>query len=212
MTFESVYKALSEWQTLIGAVLALGAALWTVREMRKQTRGDETRHTNELLRKKMAARAQMPDALSELSEYVRASCRYLVSGEAKPTVPIAGTSTLKEVIEHIDTKEAKKTFDLVSWYQVQHSRLMGSKSPKAIETAEMLYDAALLQTKIDRLFDYARNEEEEVRPEKPSQEEMISSLKIAVTVKVWAMKTDDFAAVIEIIKKRHVPKKETSPA
>ncbi|MGO7266132.1 hypothetical protein [Rhizobium johnstonii] len=206
MTFESVYKALSEWQTLIGAVLALGAALWTVREMRKQTRGDETRHTNELLRKKLAARAQMPDALSELSEYVRASCRYLVSDEARPTAQIAGTSTLKAVIEHIDTKEAEKTFDLVSWYQVQHSRLMGSKSPKAIETAEMLYDAALLQTKIDRLFDYARNEEEEVRPEKPSQEEMISSLKTAVTVKVWATKKDDFAAVIEIIKKRHVPK------
>jgi hypothetical protein len=212
MTFESVYKALSEWQTLIGAILALGAALWTVREMRKQTRGDETRHTNELLRKKMAARAQMPDALSELSEYVRGSCRYLVSDEAKPTAPIAGTSTLKAVIEHIDTKEAEKTFDLVSWYQVQHSRLMSSKSPKVIETAEMLYDAALLQAKIDRLFDYARNEEEEVRPEKPSQEEMISSLKTAVTVKVWAMKKDDFAGVIEIIKRRHIPKKETSAA
>lgn len=99
MTLEAVYKTLSEWQTLIGAVLALVAALWTVHEMRKQTRGDETRHRNELLRKKLAARAQMPDALSEMSEYVRKSCEYLVSGVAKPTAPVGATSTLKAVIE-----------------------------------------------------------------------------------------------------------------
>ncbi|MGO7306898.1 hypothetical protein ACCS91_23695 [Rhizobium ruizarguesonis] len=205
MIWETVHKTLSEWQTLIGAILALGAALWTVHEMRKQTRGDETRHANDLLRKKLAARAQMPDALTELNEYVRASCRYLVSDEGKPTAPIEGTNTLKAVIEHIDTKEAEKTFDLISWYQVQRSRLMASKNPKPIETAEMLYDAALLQTKIDRLYNYARNEKEEPLPEKPSQDEMFGSLKSAVTVKVWAMKNDDFADVIEIIKRRHVP-------
>ncbi|MGH0214409.1 hypothetical protein NKY66_10895 [Sinorhizobium meliloti] len=210
MTFETAYKTLSEWQTLLGAVLALGAALWTVHEMRKQTRGDEMRHENELLRRKLAARAQMPDALSELSEYVRASGRHLVSGEEKPTAPVAATSTLKAVIEHIDTKEAEKTFDLVSWYQVQHARLMGSKKPKNIETAEMLYDAALLQTKVNRLFDYARNEPEEVRPEKPSQEEMIGSLKSAITVQVWAMKNDDFAQVVEIINRRHESEKDPS--
>lgn len=208
MTIETVYKTLYEWQTLLGAVLALGAALYTVREMRNQTRGDETRHENELLRKKLAARAQMPDALSELSEYVRASCRHLVSGEDRPIAPVAGTSTLKTVIEHIDTNEAEKTFDLVSWYQVQHARLMGSKTPQTIETAEMLYDAALLQAKIDRLFDYARNKPEEVRPEKPSQEEMIGSLKSAVTVQVWARNTDDFMQVAEIINRRHASERE----
>jgi hypothetical protein len=203
MTSETVCKTLSEWQTLIGAVLALVAALWTVHEMRKQTRGDETRHKNELLRKKLAARAQMPDALSEIAGYARASCRYLIGNEEKPAAPVAGMSTLKSVIEHIDTKQAEQTFDLVSWYQVQNARLMGSKTPKAIEIAEMLYDAALLQVKINRLFDYARNEPEEALPEKPTQEEMIGSLKNAVTVQVWAVKNDQFAAVLNIIKKRH---------
>jgi hypothetical protein len=210
MTLETISKTISEWQTLISAILALIAALWTVHEMRKQTRGDETRHENELLRKKLAARAQMPDALSEMSGYVRESCRYLVCGEKKPTAPVGATNTLKTVIEHIDTKEAEKTFDLVSWFQVQHARLMGSQKPKAIETAEMLYDAALLQAKVNRLFDYARNETEEVRPEKPSQEEMIGSLKSAVTVQVWAMRNDDFAETVNIIKRRHVSEKEKS--
>lgn len=212
MTAETIYKTLAEWQTLLGAVLALGAALWTVHEMRKQTRGDETRHQNELLRKKLAARAQMPDALSEMSEYVRASGRYLASGADKPTAPVGATNTLKTVIEHIDTKEAEKTFELVSWYQVQHARLMASKKPKAIEKAEMLYDAALLQTKINRLFDYARNEPEEVLPEKPSQEEMIGSLKNSVTVEVWAMENDNFVQAVEIIKRRHAAGKEKSLA
>ncbi|MEJ6850283.1 hypothetical protein V3589_29300 [Sinorhizobium fredii] len=212
MTLKAVSEIISEWQTLISAVLALGAALWTVREMQKQTRGDETRHQNELLRKKLAARAQMPDALSEMSRYVRESCRYLVSGEDKPTAPVGATNTLKTVIEHIDTKEAEKTFDLVSWYQVQHARLMATEKPKGIETAEMLYDAAFLQSKVNRLFDYARNEPEEVRPEKPSQEDMIGSLKNTVTVEVWAMQNDDFAEVVNIIKRRHVSEKEKSAA
>lgn len=210
MTLESAYQTLLQWQTLLGAVLALAAALWTVHEMRKQTRGDETRHNNELLRKKLAARAQMPDALSEMSKYVRESCDYLVSGKAKPDAPVAATSTLKAVIEHIDTKEAEKTFDLVSWYQVQHVRLIGAKKPKPIETAEMLYDAALLQTKVNRLFDYARNEPEQVRPEEPSEEEMIGSLKNAVTLEVWAIKNGDFSEAVEIIKRRHTSKKENS--
>lgn len=135
MTFETAYEALSEWQTLFGAVLALVAALWTVLEMRKQTRGNDTRHLNELLRKKMAARAQMPDALSEMSEYVRKSCEYLFSGAAKPAAPLGATSTLKAVIEHVDTKEAEKTFELICWYQVQHARLMGSTTTATIHNA-----------------------------------------------------------------------------
>lgn len=212
MTLETVRSTISEWQTLISAVLALGAALWTVREMRKQTRGDETRHENELLRKKLAARAQMPDALSEMSRYVRESCRYLVSGEDKPTAPVSATNTLKTVIEHIDTKEAEKTFDLVSWYQVQHAPIMASEKPKGIEVADMLYDAALLQSKVNRLFDYARNEPEEVRPPEPSQEEMIGSLKNAVSVQVWAMRNGDFSEVAEIIKRRHASEKQKSAA
>lgn len=208
MTFEAAYKILFEWQTLIGALLALIAALWTVREMRQQTHGDETRHKNELLRKRLSARAQMPDALSEMSEYVRKSCEYLVSGAAKPEAPVAATSTLKAVIEHIDTKEAEKTFDLISWYQVQHARIMASENPKAVEKADLLYDVALLQAKVNRLFDYARNEPEEPLPELLSQEELIGSLKNAVTVVVWATKNAEFGQVIDIIKRRHASKKD----
>ncbi len=82
-------------------------------------------------------------------------------------------------------------------------RLMGSKKPKPVETWDVLYDAALLQVKVNRLFNHARNESEEELPEKPSQEEVIGALKNAVSVQVWAMKNDQFADVVELIGKRH---------
>ncbi|MDX0439142.1 hypothetical protein [Sinorhizobium medicae] len=201
--FAFVYSFLNTWQTLIGSILAVIAAIVTVWEMRRQSRGDETRHQNELARKKMSARARMPDALSEMSAYVRNAAKSLVLGENRPLPPVAAMTTLKDVIEHIDTKQAERTFELVSWYQVQHSRLIGSDKPKKIERDEMLYDLALLQTQINRLFDYARNEPEQKRPEKPSSDEMAGSLKNAVTVQVWAMENDDFKGVIEIINRRH---------
>jgi hypothetical protein len=206
MTIENLVTALSIWQTLIGAILALIAALWTIHETRKEAKAQGKRHNDALLRKKFAARAQMPDALSEMSMYVRASCAFLVSGETKPAAPIVAMSTLKGVIEHIDTDEAAKTYDLVSWYQVQNARLMNSKKIKPFDRAEMLYDAALLQAKVNRLFDYARNEEIEILPDKPDRQEMIGSLKNAVTVEVWATRYDDFAMVIDFINKRHEPK------
>lgn len=201
--FTCVYNFLNTWQTLIGSILAVIAAIGTVWEMRRQSRGDERRHQNELARKKMAARARMPDALSEMSAYVRNAGKSLVMGENRPPPPVAAMTTLKEVIELIDTKQAEQTFELVSWYQVQHSRLMGSDKPKKIEREEMLYDLAFLQTQINRLFDYARNEPEQSRPEKPSSEEMVGSLKSSVTLQVWAMAHDDFNGVIEIINRRH---------
>lgn len=203
MTFQAVYDFILAWQTLIGSLLALGAALWTVWAMHYQSKSDDTRHQNDLTRKKMAARARMPDALSELSAYVRSAGKSLVAGENRPHPPVAALTTLKDVIEHIDTNQAEQTFELVSWYQVQHSRLMGSDKPKQVERDEMLYDLALLQTQINRLFDYARNEPEQKRPEKPTRQEMAGSLKSAVTLQVWAMRHDDFKGVIEIIDRRH---------
>ncbi|WP_261318072.1 hypothetical protein [Rhizobium leguminosarum] len=130
MTFQSVYDFILAWQTLIGSLLALGAALWTVWAMHDQARSDDTRHQNDRARKKMAARARTPDALSEMSAYVRSAGKSLVIDEKRPLPPVAALTTLKDTIEHIDTKQAEQTFELVSWYQVQHSRLMGSDKPK----------------------------------------------------------------------------------
>jgi|GEM_PF-5622762 len=84
---------------------------------------------------------------------------------------------------------------------------MGSENPKAAEKADLLYDAALLQAKVNRLFDYARNEPEEPLPDQLSQEELIGSLKNAVTVMVWATNNAEFVQVIEKIKSRHASKK-----
>lgn len=210
MTFACVvYNFLNTWQTLIGSVLAVIAAVVTIWEMRRQSRGDETRHQNDLARKKMAARSQMPDALSEMTVYVRASAAHLVVGAAKPLPPIAALNTLKAVIEHIDTREAEKTFELVSWYQVQQARLAGSDHPNALEVNDMLFDAALLQAHINRLFDYARNTKEDPRPENLTREDLLGGLKNALTLQVWAARHGEFGPVELIINRRYKPAAQT---
>ncbi|WP_245512239.1 hypothetical protein [Rhizobium leguminosarum] len=209
MTFACIYKFFMDWQTLIGSLLALGAALLTVKEMRNQSRGDETRHRNELERKRMAARAQMPDALSEMSSYIRASTAQIVTGGEMPVAPVAALNTLKTVIEHIDTGYAEKTFQLVSWYQVQHVRMLASTNRNAHDTADQLFDAALLQAYVNRLFNYARNEKEEIGPKNLCREDLIDSLKSSLSLQVWAARHGEFPDVIEIINRRYKPRAQT---
>lgn len=116
---------LKEWQTLIGALIALAAALWTIRIMRNQTNAAEKRHQQQLARKAMAARAQMPDALSEICTYTGSVSGYVLVGNKQdlPVPPIAAVMTLKQVIEHIEDTAAQRTFELVSWYQIQQARV-----------------------------------------------------------------------------------------
>ncbi|ACM35477.1 hypothetical protein Avi_0672 [Allorhizobium ampelinum S4] len=157
----------------------------------------------------MAARAQMPDALSEMSSYIRDATAHLVNGSEIPGAPVSALTTLKTVIEHIDTEYAEKTFQLESWYQVQHARFINTTNRNAHDTAEQLFDAALLQAHVNRLFNYARNEKEDAGPKNLCREDLIDSLKSAVSLPVWAARHGEFPDVIEIINRRYKPRAET---
>jgi hypothetical protein len=195
------------WQTLVGALLALAAAWWTIRIMRKQMQAEEERHRHSLLRKKMAARAQMPDALSGLSAYVR-GCGDRIKGatDTLPDEPVAAVSALKQVIEFIDDDAAARTFQLVSWYQVFRARDMHDVPNAAHPNfPERLYDAALLQAYINSLYDYARNEADEVDTAEPSRDDMIDGLKNAFDLVYMAGHRELFVGVYPIIERRHKP-------
>lgn len=194
---------LKDWQTLVSALIALVAAIATIYFMHRQTRFDRDRHRDLVNRKMLAARARMPDALSELSSYIRDCCKHLIEGEPKPEPPVAAVSTLKDVIEFIDNHEATKTFELVSWYQVQRARLMADRKPKPVERDEQLYDAVLLQAFINRLYEYARNEEQSTVMRAPTRSEMIDSLKNAVSVMTYATNVGILDGVMETIQRRH---------
>lgn len=181
-----ILSLLSEWQTLLGALIALGAALWTIRIMSKQSRGEEMRHAASLERKKLAARAQMPDALSGMAQYVRSCCLSLLEGAEKPQSPLVEISTLKGVIEHIDD-----------------SRIQDDRKLKEVERNDRIYDAVLLFAHVNALFDYARNEGRVAQSGKPSRAEMMTAFKNALSLEATIGKRDQLQGVIELINRRH---------
>lgn len=196
------------WQTLVGAVIALIAALWTIGVMRKQMKDETTRHNDAQRRKRLAARALMPDALSELGAYVRGcAARLMGSAEALPEEPTHAISSLKGVIEFIDDDAAQRTFDLVSWYQVFRARMSHEiPTPGNAAFPDRQWDAALLQAYINSLFEYARNEDDEVDTSKPSREEMVEALKNAFTLVHMVQHEDHYVEVKKIIERRHEAK------
>lgn len=206
----SVFEWLYQWQTLVGALLALAAAWWTISVMRRQMKDETDRHREAQRRKRMAARAQMPDALSELGVYVR-GCAERLTGRADslPAEPTSAIAALKEVIEFIDDSAAERTFELVSWYQVFRARMSHDiPNPQKAEFAERLYDAALMQAYINSLYEYARNEEDAVDTAKPSLEEMTDGLKNAFDLIHMMQQEQLYGGVKATIARRHQPRGE----
>lgn len=205
MSWCEVYGFLKDWQTLLGALIALAAAILTIRVMHRQATGEERRHKKQLRRKEMAARAQMPDALSELSAYVLATGECLTGqSQEVPTAPTLGITTLKEVIEHIDDKAAQRTFELVSWYQVQRVRMIAEPPPQnEPNRGDRFYDAVLLQAYVNSLFEYARNEEPSAPTANPSWEEMDTARKNTFTLRYTVQNEQMFEGLQQIIARRH---------
>lgn len=205
----AIYEWAFAWQTLIGALVALIAALWTISVMRDQMQAETDRHHDAQRRKRLAARAQMPDALSELGGYLRGCGAYLTNeADNLPVEPTAAISALKEVIEFIDDGAAERTFELVSWYQVFRARMShGIPAPEKAEFADRQWDATLLQAYVNSLFDYARNEADDVDTSKPSREEMIDALKNVFRLVYMMQREEHFIQVNKIIERRHESKR-----
>lgn len=198
---------LYHWQTLVGAILALLAAWRTIVVMRRQMKAEDDRHKEADKRKRMVARARMPDALSDLLAYVRGCAAYSVrTSTILPEEPVAAVAVLKEVIEHIDDDAAARTFELVSWYQVYRVRMTPDiPHPQTPQFAERMYDTALLHAYANSLYGYARNETNEVDTSEPTVEELVSNLKQAVTPVHYVQHEQVYQSVLTIIERRHEP-------
>ncbi|MCG7518451.1 hypothetical protein [Ruegeria sp. Ofav3-42] len=170
-----IYLLAKDWQTLIGALTALVAALLTIAVMLWQASSERKRHRNQLKRKNLAARARMPDALAEVTEYAQRVGKFLTGQiDDRPEGPQSESiQTLKQVIEHIDDDAAARTFELVSWYQVQRVRFQDNESP--LNDTGSLYEVVRLQAYVNSLFDYARDQSQTVSNDKPSQDEMMTA-------------------------------------
>lgn len=199
----AIFEFLKDWQTLLGAVLALFAAGYTIKTMQKQIKQEDNRNKERMARKAMAARSYMPDALSALSKYARDCGSYLTErSETPPTPPTEAISALKQAIEHIDTDAAARVFRLISWYQVQRARTAdGMRTEQIFE--DHAYDIVLLQAYTNSLFDYARNETQTIEGTKPTQAEMRTAKSNVFELINIAKNPDNFRNLDEIIARRH---------
>lgn len=223
MNWCAIYGFLKDWQTLLGAVLALCAAIGTIKmmsktakadakrhneqidEIRRQANLEETRHRELLERKRLAARAHMPDALSTICEYVRLVIRHLTGQNSGPLKePTAALTSLKQAIEHIDTDAAIRTFELVSWYQVQKARRENLRNqPRNPELSDHLYDSVLFYAYANSLFEYARNQGNSASITKPTRQEMNNAFANAVDFEFRVNNEELLEPLAAHIERRH---------
>ena len=173
--------------------------------MRDQMKIETDRHHDAQQRKRLATRAQIPDALSELGAYVRGCAARLVgTADALPAEPAGAIAALKAAIEFIDDAAAKRVFELVSWYQVFRARMSHDiPHPQRAEFSDRIYEAALLQTYINSLYSYARNEEDEVDVSRPSRAEVTEGLRNAFTLVHVIQNEQIYEGVVVQIERRH---------
>lgn len=162
------------FQTLIGGLLALLAALATILFLnwQKQT---------EIEAKHRMLRAGLPIALSQIGRYANACIHYIgqiayfsdAEGQLgqdveEPSFPSNAFKDVQKIIETIDEDEYFEFLNLMNFSQIQNSRFGNSAfesvggnheswKPGESKMYALMEDALLLSAAIDRIFPYARN-------------------------------------------------------
>jgi hypothetical protein len=133
---------LNYYQTLLGSILALGGALltvWIISAQIKQSHEVDERRRLVSLR---AARAMLPFALTQITEYASESIEKIIgllpdddeeNGTIKipptailaPALPKEALPILRECIESAEAEPARRMAELVETLQVQNSRFHG---------------------------------------------------------------------------------------
>jgi len=170
------------FQTLVAGIFALLAAWWTVINIQKQIKQAEEFRNEDKHTKNIASRAGMARALSVIADYNN-SCMNLaielyqhyknnnnhVRGFTGELIdyPQESYDKIQSVVEYADREDAKILLDYISFSQIQESRMrelanLANVTPRRIITEwncySYIYDALRAKKATDRLFDYARNQ------------------------------------------------------
>lgn len=208
---DSLIDFLDRWQTLLTGLLALIAAWWTVKEIRRQIelqkhqlKIDEKRHAEVRERRSLIGRAQLPDALSRLGDYT-AHCLQYASGELTqaPSRPDEAVSTIKAAIEFVDAEAAEQLLELTKFYQIHNSRLSHFRAGNhGIELTERQYDSIRLRWLADRLYGYARGNDDH-QAHRTERDQMISALHACVGFNAYLDNEPKWARLLQHIEQRH---------
>jgi hypothetical protein len=150
-----------------------------------------------LTRKRLAAPAQMHDALDEIAKYAECCAHFADDRVLKFSAPpAAALETVKQGIEFIDTPAAERVFELFSLYQYGRARL----TERDYDRTLLLYDCARLRFLTHRLFYYARNDKDE---EVSEQAEMLTALSACVGSINFRENSEWYSPTVKLIEERH---------
>jgi len=163
---------LNRYQSLIAGTLALAGALATVEAIRRQIRQADRLEERRRAGEREAWRGVLPLALSAICEYAEECVRVqeaLVPGSLgtagmhfnPPQLPNNLIEPLRENIRLADPHAAKRLAELLSFFQVQSSRLRSLATSDRISDHridESLFDAGRLYALASSLFSYGRGD------------------------------------------------------
>lgn len=166
-----------DWQTLISAFIALGAAWLTLRKIDEQIQDSRLRDRAAREARQLAARAALPDALSDIATYTHRTMEFLAGKSAEvPPAPERGIATVKWAVEFCDGTAARALFNLTSEYQIQRTRLTHHLRDDGIEDLDRMHDCLRVRLLSDRLYGYARGLREDAAIGVPSADETVGCL------------------------------------
>lgn len=219
--WQFLFEYAQEWQTLIGALLALVAAYFTIRAMRSttdkqlQAQKDEAKQQRE--RRLLACLAVMPADLSAIVQYAKdcaersLTIRAAVAARAEdreqlecPLLPERVIANLQMLIEHLDEDNAKAVADILPCYQVQRARLTdlidtynrpirnGTEYLLGEHNVEFTFEQTLeLHLRATTAFDFARRKTDQIPVPPYTRETVANSLALLHLTDVLPRETID---------------------
>lgn len=208
--FSSAIEAIKGWQTLITGILALIAAYATIRVIHHQIALQKKQFEDIQERKRWAARARIPGALSEISSFTRNVASNILSEIAIcPTEPTHAIETLINSMPYQEKNAANKIALLVEHYQVHNARFKSHIAPEQnrhigqVQKSDMLYDTALLHAYTNSLFEYGRRESEIGPTEDPTCDEIFSGLTNAIGLINIVREDPVYLGAVKIVNRLH---------
>ncbi len=191
MGLDSSEKAIGDflfkWQTLIAGVLALIGAWLTIQSVERQIAQQKLQSDEALRRRHFSARAAMPSALSQITQYARASLNLLKGispvpvGDVRilhtapwtppplPSIPKEALTTLQTCIETAPSNAMSAIAQVLEDFQILHSRLESltaevapgsTTSVAGINLIDQIVETLEFDVRTSNLFDYARRRSE----------------------------------------------------
>ncbi|MGN6311723.1 MAG: hypothetical protein ACTHNN_19455 [Xanthobacteraceae bacterium] len=180
LLFQNFLEAIKPWQTLIGSLIAIAAALVAVWNTTRTLKNGRELEAFRRCKKRDAIRSVLPLALSEISDYAESCADALsplegkcdegllhhhdVSAPELPPLPTSSIQVFSEFIEFADEIDVSVVTRLVGKVQILQARLRSLRT-KILQQSEvtgestiqdLIVDTAILYAYASACYDYGR--------------------------------------------------------